>query len=52
MRDTGNPWDDRLSQHPDMGQRIVRVMDRMERLEKVAIDIGDRNEGDVLGLVS
>ena len=51
MQDTGNPWDDRLSRFPDMGRRIIRVMERMGTLEKVSIDVGDMDREEVLTLV-
>ena len=51
MQDTGNPWDDRLSRFPDMGRRIIRVMERMGTLEKVSIDVGHRDREEVLSLV-
>ena len=30
-----------MSRHPDMGRRIVRVMERMEGVTSMALQVGD-----------
>ena len=51
IEDKGNPWDDRLSKHPDMGQRIVHVLQRMEKVPKKVVDVGDLSADEVKSLV-